>query len=111
MTANLYLDRPAWWQAAKPPSPWQATGWVADLAGLEEVALVTLATDGGDGPTDAAGAIVTGRSLAWAQQMGLDPRFYLARNDAYHFFAPLGDLIRTGPTQTNVTDLALIFAF
>jgi hydroxypyruvate reductase len=88
-----------------------ALGALIDLAGLEEVALLTLATDGGDGPTDAAGAIVTGRSLTRAQQMGLDPRLYLARNDAYHFFAPLGDLIRTGPTQTNVTDLAFLFAF
>jgi glycerate 2-kinase len=88
-----------------------ALGALADLAGLEQVALVTLATDGGDGPTDAAGAIVTGRSLARAQQMGLDPRLYLARNDAYYFFERLGDLIRTGPTQTNVTDLAFLFAF
>jgi len=88
-----------------------ALGAVADLAGLEEIALATLATDGGDGPTDAAGAIVTGRTLARAREIGLDPTQYLARNDAYRFFAPLGDLIRTGPTQTNVTDLAFLFAF
>jgi glycerate 2-kinase len=88
-----------------------ALGAVADLAGLENIALITLATDGGDGPTDAAGAIVTGRSLARARQMGLEPAQFLARNDAYHFFASLGDLIRTGPTRTNVTDLAFLFAF
>lgn len=88
-----------------------ALGAVADLAGLEQVALVTLATDGGDGPTNAAGAVVTGQTLHRARQMGLDPARYLARNDAYHFFAQLGDLIYTGPTQTNVTDLAFLFAF
>ena len=88
-----------------------ALGAVADLAGLDEIALITLATDGGDGPTDAAGAIVTGRTLERAQAIGLEPECFLSRNDAYHFFDPLGDLIRTGPTQTNVTDLAFLFAF
>jgi len=84
---------------------------VQDLAGLPGVALVTLATDGGDGPTDAAGAIVTGDTLQQARQAGLSPDLFLANNDAYHFFEPLGDLIKTGPTQTNVNDLAFIFTF
>lgn len=84
---------------------------VADLAGLDKIALATLATDGGDGPTDAAGAIVTGHTLDRARQIGLDPLDFLARNDAYHFFNPLRDLIRTGPTHTNVNDLAFLFAF
>ncbi len=88
-----------------------ALGAVCDLAGLEQAALVALATDGGDGPTDAAGAIVTGQTLERARQLGLNPAHFLARNDAYHFFDPLGDLIRTGPTHTNVTDLAFLFAF
>lgn len=88
-----------------------ALGAVCDLAGLDSVALVALATDGGDGPTDAAGAIVTGQTLGRARQLGLDPAHFLARNDAYRFFDPLGDLIRTGPTHTNVTDLAFLFAF
>jgi hydroxypyruvate reductase len=88
-----------------------ALGAVADLAGLNNVALITLATDGGDGPTDAAGAIVTGQTLEHARAIGLEPAQFLARNDAYHFFNPLGDLIRTGPTQTNVTDLTFLFAF
>jgi glycerate 2-kinase len=73
------------------------------------VALATLATDGTDGPTDAAGAIATGDTVARARQKGLDPAAYLARNDSYHFFQCLGDLIVTGPTQTNVNDLLLIF--
>jgi hydroxypyruvate reductase len=88
-----------------------ALGAVADLAGLPQVALVTLATDGGDGPTDAAGAVVTGETLARAQALGLDPAGHLARNDAYRFFDPLGDLLKPGPTQTNVNDLAFVFAF
>jgi hydroxypyruvate reductase len=84
---------------------------VSDLAGLDDLALVTLATDGGDGPTDAAGAVVTGETLRLAAESGLDPAGYLARNDSYHFFSALGDLLKPGPTQTNVNDLAFIFAF
>ena len=88
-----------------------ALGAVAEIAGLQDVLLAALATDGGDGPTDAAGAIVTGDTLRRAQQVDLQPVDYLARNDAYRFFEPLGDLIKTGPTQTNVNDLAFLFAF
>jgi hydroxypyruvate reductase len=84
---------------------------VHDLAGLPDVALVTLATDGGDGPTDAAGAVVTGATLERARLAGLDPAHFLKRNDSYRFFAGLGDLLRTGPTRTNVNDLAFLFTF
>ncbi|HEX6304955.1 MAG TPA: MOFRL family protein, partial [Anaerolineales bacterium] len=88
-----------------------ALGAVKDMSGLEQAALVCLATDGGDGPTDAAGAVVTGETLARARQQALDPQAYLARNDAYNFFQPLGELLVTGPTMTNVNDLAFIFVF
>jgi hydroxypyruvate reductase len=84
---------------------------VAELAGLPNVALIALATDGGDGPTDAAGAVVTGESLARARALGLSPAAHLARNDAYPFFAALSDLLRPGPTDTNVNDLAFLFAW
>jgi len=84
---------------------------VRDLAGLENVALVTLATDGDDGPTDAAGAVVTGETLAQAQALGLNPDAFLAQNDSYPFFGLLGDLLKPGLTKTNVNDLAFIFAF
>ncbi len=84
---------------------------VEDLAGLDNIALVTLATDGGDGPTDAAGAIVTGETFAKAKRLGLDPNDFLSRNDSYHFFDQLAGLLKPGPTQTNVNDLAFIFAF
>ncbi len=85
-----------------------ALGAVLDLAGVEGVLLATLATDGGDGPTDAAGAVVTGETDARAQALNLNPREFLHRNDAYSFFAPLGALLRPGPTLTNVNDLLLI---
>ncbi len=84
---------------------------VAPLAGLPDVALVTLATDGEDGPTDAAGAVVTGDTMRRAAALGLDPRRYLENNDSYNFFAALDDLLITGPTGTNVNDLLFLFAF
>jgi glycerate 2-kinase len=88
-----------------------ALGAVSELAGLPDSALITLATDGGDGPTDAAGAIVTGETLYQAYQMGLNSDDFLVRNDAYNFFEPLGDLLKPGPTHTNVNDLAFLFAW
>jgi len=84
---------------------------VRGLAGLPDVALISLATDGNDGPTDAAGAVVTGDTLNRAKQSGLSPEEFLARHDAYNFFNPLGDLLKPGLTQTNVNDLTLLFAF
>jgi hydroxypyruvate reductase len=88
-----------------------ALGAVADLAGLKDILLVSLATDGGDGPTDAAGAVVSGATLQRARQAGLQVGDFLDRNDAYHFFAALEDLLKPGPTMTNVNDLTFIFAF
>lgn len=81
------------------------------LEGWGDVALVALATDGTDGPTDAAGAIASGQTVARARTLGLDPVAALANNDAYPFFEALGDLILTGPTQTNVNDLLFLFVF
>ena len=86
-------------------------GSVSDLAGVDKVALVSLGTDGEDGPTDAAGALVTGETLANAQKLQAAPRRFLADNDSYHFFEQAGGLIKTGPTGTNVNDLAFLFAF
>jgi len=81
---------------------------VAELAGVEAVILISLATDGDDGPTDAAGAVVTGESARRAQALGLDAADHLARNDAYPFFDALADLLKTGPTGTNVNDLVFL---
>ncbi len=83
---------------------------VQTLAGIEGIGFITLATDGGDGPTDAAGAVVTGETYRRAQAAGLDPQEYLRQNNAYPFFARLGDLLKPGPTQTNVNDLAFLIS-
>ncbi|MBY0503478.1 MAG: glycerate kinase [Bryobacteraceae bacterium] len=72
------------------------------------VVVLSAGTDGTDGPTDAAGAIADSQTLTKAKARGLDPRAYLARHDSYHFFDALGDLIRTGPTGTNVMDVRLL---
>jgi hydroxypyruvate reductase len=88
-----------------------ALGAVQDLKGLEDIALITMATDGGDGPTDAAGAIVTGETSHRAQVLNMNAQDHLANNDAYNFFKPMDDLLMTGPTQTNVNDLTFLFAF
>jgi hydroxypyruvate reductase len=77
------------------------------LDGLPDVVIASLATDGGDGPTDAAGAIAGARTLIRARQRGIDPADALARNDAYTFFAAAGGLFRPGPTGTNVNDLMI----
>jgi hydroxypyruvate reductase len=81
------------------------------IAGLDDVIIAALATDGNDGPTDATGALVDGGTVARARALGLDPDAYLTNNDAYHFFDALGDLLTTGPTNTNVNDLLFVFAW
>ena len=83
---------------------------VNELRGLQNVMLIALATDGDDGPTDAAGAVGTGESAQRAESLGLDASIHLSRNDAYPFFQALSDLIKTGPTGTNVNDLMFLFA-
>ena len=82
----------------------------APLAALfVRAALASVGTDGVDGPTDAAGAIVDTTTLARARDCGgMAPRRYLDRNDSYCFFDRLGDLVRTGPTRTNVGDLQVM---
>jgi glycerate 2-kinase len=86
-----------------------AAAW--PLRGVPRVMLASIGTDGSDGPTDAAGALVDGTTLDRAAELGLDAARHLVENDAYPFFDRLGDLIRTGPTSTNVNDLYLLFAF
>ena len=78
------------------------------LKDAENCVIASLSTDGVDGPTDAAGAIVDGFTLQRGRSWGLDAEKYLAENDSYHFFSKLGDLIITGPTGTNVNDISVI---
>lgn len=77
----------------------------------EHIVIASLATDGSDGPTDSAGGLADARSVARGRAAGLDAAVHLARNDAYPFLEASGDLLHTGPTQTNVNDLIAIFVF
>lgn len=74
----------------------------------ENIVLLSAGTDGEDGPTDAAGAVVDAEVAAAAAAEHLDPADFLARNDAYHFFAAAGGLLKTGPTHTNVCDVRVM---
>ena len=84
-----------------------ALAWLAGDA-TAGIALLSGGTDGEDGPTDAAGAFLDAQVADAARRRGLDPADFLARCDAYHFFEPLGALIKTGPTHTNVCDLRVV---
>lgn len=75
---------------------------------VQGIAILSGGTDGEDGPTDAAGALLDDRLLAEVSRRGLRPADFLRRNDAYHFFSPLGGLIKTGPTNTNVCDVRVV---
>lgn len=79
--------------------------WDDAGAGL---ALLSAGTDGEDGPTDAAGALVDEAVIERARGLGLAPEGYLRRNDAYHFFEAAGGLVKTGPTGTNVCDVRVV---
>ena len=81
---------------------------VRPMAAFPGCTMVTLATDGEDGPTDAAGAVVTSETLQAALARGLDPDDFLRNNDSYHFFESVGGLIQTGSTGTNVNDLTFL---
>jgi hydroxypyruvate reductase len=85
-----------------------ALGAAVDLEDAPGVLVMSIGTDGVDGPTDAAGAIATGSTIARARRLGLDAADHLGRNDAYPFFDALGDLVRTGPTGTNVMDVMIV---
>ena len=78
-----------------------------DIRDISGIAALSGGTDGTDGPTDAAGAVADWTTCARAEQHGLRPRQALENNDAYPFFERLGDLIITGPTQTNVMDVRI----
>jgi hydroxypyruvate reductase len=79
-----------------------------DLRGQDGIVVLSAGTDGNDGPTDAAGAVADGQTVQKAAALNLDPADYLLNNDAYHFFEKLGDLVKTGPTNTNVMDLRIM---
>ena len=78
------------------------------LEDLPDVGLLALATDGTDGPTDAAGAIVNGHTVEIARECGWDPLATLADNNAYPLLDAVGALLHTGPTGTNVNDITVL---
>ncbi len=79
-----------------------------ELAGVKGITFLSAGTDGTDGPTDAAGAVVNGETITKARAKGLDPDAYLSNNDSYNFFKPIDGLVVTGPTGTNVMDVHII---
>lgn len=79
-----------------------------DINGSPNITVLSAGTDGTDGPTDAAGAVVDGDTVRSAANIGLSAADHLARNDSYRFFAGGGGLIKTGPTNTNVADVCLM---
>jgi glycerate 2-kinase len=84
-----------------------ALALVPELASMRDVVVLAAGTDGSDGPTDAAGAVVDTTTLERARGKGMDARRALAENDSHPFFAALGDLVMTGPTGSNLMDLYL----
>ncbi len=82
-----------------------ALAFALAVSGIDGITFLSGGTDGTDGPTDAAGAIVDGSTTPDARAKGLDPEDYLSRNDSYSFFKEAGGLVITGPTGTNVMDL------
>lgn len=75
------------------------------LDGCNGITVLSGGTDGTDGPTDAAGAVADGSTVRRARENGIDAVRCLENNDSYHFFEKIGDLLKTGPTMTNVMDL------
>ncbi len=85
-------------------------GTVKPLSSGINMLLVSLATDGGDGSTDAAGAVATHQTYQRGLLNLLDPQDYLDQNDSYTYFEQIDDLLKTGPTLTNVNDLVFVFS-
>lgn len=85
-----------------------ALSFALEIAGTPGISLLSAGTDGIDGPTDAAGAMVDGDTVSLARRAGLDPQSHLAANDAYPLLDRCGALLKTGPTGTNVMDIQVI---
>ena len=85
-----------------------ALAFAREIAGVPGITLLSAGTDGIDGPTPAAGAIVDGETIPRAQARGFDAASFLAANDSFAFFEKAGGLLVTGPTGTNVMDLQIV---
>ncbi|HDZ61552.1 MAG TPA: glycerate kinase [Nitrospirae bacterium] len=85
-----------------------ALSFAKEIEGIEGITLLSAGTDGNDGPTDAAGAIVDGGTISKAKTLGLDANEYLNNNDSYNIFKQIDSLLITGPTGTNVMDVQIV---
>ncbi len=85
-----------------------ALSFAMAIEGMKGITFLSAGTDGTDGPTDAAGAIVDGNTIINAKAKGLNPEVFLNENDSYNFFKKTEELLITGPTGTNVMDIQLI---
>lgn len=85
-----------------------ALSFAIEIEGTDGITLLSAGTDGTDGPTDAAGAIVDGDTVREAKSLGINPLEYLDNNDSYNFFKKIDGLFITGPTGTNVMDIQII---
>ncbi|MDI6890761.1 MAG: glycerate kinase [Thermodesulfovibrionales bacterium] len=85
-----------------------ALSFAMEIEGIDGIILLSAGTDGTNGPTDAAGAIIDGYTVKKAKAIGLNPKKYLNNNDSYNFFKKIDGLFITGPTGTNVMDIQII---
>ena len=85
-----------------------ALGAAKGIAGLRDTLIFSVGSDGTDGPTDAAGGWVDGRTVERLSEKGISPDAVLQENDAYHALQAVDGLIMTGPTGTNVNDLSVL---
>jgi glycerate 2-kinase len=88
-----------------------ALAFAMEIEGINGVTLLSAGTDGTDGPTDAAGAIVDGETVKRAKAIGIGPEEYLNNNDSYNFFRKTEGLLVTGPTGTNVMDMQIVLLY
>ena len=85
-----------------------ALAFALEIEGTHGITLLSAGTDGTDGPTDAAGAVVEGSTITKAREMGLVPENFLHENDSYTLLNKTGSLLITGPTKTNVMDIQVV---
>ena len=82
--------------------------WITEKIVFPSPVILSGGTDGTDGPTDAAGAIIDPETIMRVNKLNLDINSYLLNNDAYHFFEACNGLLKTGPTNTNVMDIVVL---
>lgn len=105
-TGESYLNVTGWGKGGRNQQ--LALAVAIGIEGDRPITLLSVGTDGRDGPTDAAGAICHSQTALAARKRGLEPERYLSRNDTYHFFSAMRGLVMTGPTGNNLMDLQIV---